>query len=432
MKREIRPQQLCMFLGVVLLMLYSAQVSFAQYKFELTPGITVAETYDDNIFLEDDNEDSDYITELSPSLHLNILSQKTVLELEYFPTFVWYQDLDQNDTTRHTANIVFGHDHTEHLRFDLANTYLQSEDPLEETLIEGVEAVVRGRNEYQRNTFESSFRYLFGEEDTVTAGYRNSLLENDDDLLDDGTIQTPFVSLTYWLNVKNGVEFDYEYTIANFSNDDESIEAGDDFTGNGAGVRYLYRFTEHTTGSAGYRFTNRRFDGGSEDYDVHEGLIGFEQAFSPDLSVSLEVGFFALDNERSDDDDGYSYDASLEKSLERGTFTIGGRGGWGEAYLEAERRGFLRYWSAYTNFEYQILEHLSCHGEISYRQDERLLENLESSFYDGNVGVNWTFLQWFSLSLEYRYAERDDDVDTDDYKVNRVMLTLTASKLFDW
>ena len=46
----------------------------------------------------------------------------------------------------------------------------------------------------------------------------------------------------------------------------------------------------------------------------------------------------------------------------------------------------------------------------------------------GNGGLRLGLLRWFSATLDYSYAERDDDINTEDYKVNRVMLTLTATK----
>ena len=431
MKSEVRLQKLWLFSGSVflLLLLVPIQVSFAKYNFELTPGISVGETYDDNIYLGSTNEKSDYITSVSPSLNLNILSEKNSLALRYAPTFVWYDDESQNDTVRHSGALTFAQDLTEHLRFDLTNTYLKSEEPIEET--EEVEGVRTTRNPYQRNTGEARLRYLFGPENTLIAGYRHSMLENEDVTIDDGTIQNPFCTVTYWLNVKNGLELDYEFTDAEFSRDDGSVP-GDDYTGHGAGMRYLYRLTPHSTASLGYHYTNRDFDGQTEDYNVHDGSIGLEQAFSPDLSVSLGAGYFAVENERSDDESGLTYEASLIKRFARGSFAIGGSGGWDEAYLEAERRGLTRYWRGNTRLEYRILEPLSGYAGGLYRQDKSDLDNREWKTLRGTCGLEWGFHRWFSFSLDYAYSQRDDDVDVDDYKANRVMLILTGSRLFQW
>ena len=182
----------------------------------------------------------------------------------------------------------------------------------------------------------------------------------------------------------------------------------------------------------GYHYANRDFDGLTGDYEVQEGSVGFEQAFSPDLSVSVGAGYFAVENERSDDESGLTYEASLIKRFARGSFAIGGSGGWDEAYLEAERRGLTRYWSGNTRLEYRILEPLSGYAGGLYRQDKRDLDNRDWKTLRGNCGLAWDFHRWFSFSLDYAYSQRDDDVDVDDYKANRVMLILTGSRLFQW
>ena len=403
--------------------------SSGQYSFEFIPRISVSQVYDDNIYLDNINEKSDYLTTVSPGINLTISSLNNSLSLDYAPTWVWYDKHDENDTVRQAGTLGFWQNMAEHLRFDLTDTYLRTEEPIEET--EDVEGVRTSRNTYQRNTGNASLRYQFGPEDTIAFGYRHNLLENEDPTLVDGRIQNPFAVINYWFNVRNGLELDYGFTDANFSREDD-VMAGDDYTGHATGIQYIYRITPYTRGSIGYNFTNRNFEGlTEEDYKVHEGSVSFEHAFSPDLSVSIGGGPFIQQNEISDDETGYSYDALLVKRFERGSFTIGGRGGWDEAYLEAERRGFTTYWSANTTLDYQIMEPLSVYGGVSYRQDKDPADR-EWETRRGNSGLRWAFLRWFSLSLDYSYAVRDDDVNTEDFRVNRVMLLLTASKQLRW
>ena len=117
----------------------------------------------------------------------------------------------------------------------------------------------------------------------------------------------------------------------------------------------------------------------------------------------------------------------MEKRYNRGSFSVGGSGGWDEAYLEAERRGFTRFWSANARAEYRLLERLTCYAGASFRHDRDSTDR-DWETVRGNGGLRLAFLRWFSLGLDYSYADRDDEVDTEDYKVNRVMLTLTATK----
>jgi hypothetical protein len=406
----------------------SPMICVADYRFELIPRISLSQVYDDNIYLDNANEKSDNLTTISPGINMIISSINRSLSLDYSPTWVYYDEYDENDTVRHAGTLTFWQNIAEHLRFNLTDAYLKSEDPLEET--EEVEGVRSTRNTYKRNTGSASFLYQFGPEDTVTFGYRQSLLENEDVALDDGKTQNLFANMTYWFDKKNGLEPNCEFTDAKFSRDDGSI-ADDDYTGHGAGLRYIHRFSQTITTSIGYNITNRDFDGLTEDYDIHEGSIGFEHALSSNMSLSMGSGYFTQKNERSDDETGYSYNASFAKRFERGSFSIGAQRGWDEAYLEAERRGFTKYWSADSRIEYRFTQDLNGYAGGSYRRDEDSADR-EWKTQRANCGLRLIFMRWFSLSLSYVYAQRDDDIDLEDYTDNRVMLTLTASKLYRW
>ncbi|MBW1613166.1 MAG: outer membrane beta-barrel protein [Deltaproteobacteria bacterium] len=403
-------------------------ICMADNRFEFTPRISVSQVCDDNIYLDNTNEKSDYLTTVSPGINMMISSINRSLSLDYSPTWVYYDEYDENDTVRHAGTLTFGQNIAEYLRFNLTDTYLKSEEPIEET--EDVEGVRSTRNTYERNTGSANFAYQFGPEDSVTFGYTHSLLENEDVALEDGKTQNLFASMIYWFNKKNGLEPNYEFTDAEFSRDDGSI-ADDDYTGHAAGIRYIHRFSQTTTTSIGYNITTRDFDGPSEDYDIHEGSIGFEHAVSSDISLALGGGYFIQKNERSDDETGYSYNASLAKRFQRGSLSIGAQCGWDEAYLEAERRGFTRYWSADSRFEYTFMQDLNGYAGGSYRRDEDSADR-EWETWRANCGVRLIFMRWFSLSLSYLYAQRDDDIDVEDYTDNRVMLTLSASKLYRW
>ena len=133
----------------------------------------------------------------------------------------------------------------------------------------------------------------------------------------------------------------------------------------------------------------------------------------------------------SDNETGYNYNAILSKNFKHGNLTIGGRGGWDESYLDAERTGFTRFWSAETRFEYLLMKSLSTYLGGSFRQNKDS-ENRKWGTWRANCGLRLSFYRWFSLSLDYTYAQRDDDIDTEDFVENMVMLSLTANRLLRW
>ena len=400
----------------------------AQYHYEFTPAISVSEEYDDNIYLDPSNEISDYILAITPGINYSILSEKTDFSLTYSPSFVFYDDHTENDTTRHSASLTWGQDLTQHMRFDLTDTYYRGEEPLERD--EAVQGVRNTREQYWRNTGNAGLEISFGPQNTLTLGYNHSYLKNEDPTIDDGNIQRPSAVLAYWFNTKNGVELNYEYTKIDYYLD-EGVAVRDDFTGNVSGIRYIHQYRPQTSIFVEYGFSNRDFDGLTEDYDVHAGSVGFDHSFSPQTSLSLLGGFFSQDRDLAESQDGMVYNAFLTRRFERGSFTIGGSGGWHDSELDAEIRGFTRYNSGNLSIEYQLSEPFRFYIGGSYRVDRDKFSS-EWSTLRGNMRIIWTFLQHFALELDYRYSDRDDDEDVFDYTSNRIMLTLRASKLHRW
>ncbi|RLB32701.1 MAG: hypothetical protein DRH12_19185, partial [Deltaproteobacteria bacterium] len=119
--------------------LLTASIGNGQHHFEITPSISVSGEYDDNIYLDPDDEVSDYITTVRPRLSLALVTQHTRLEAAYSPSFVWYNDEDENNTTRHEGSLRCGQQLGRYLRLDISDTFIKSEEPLETT--EGIVGV---------------------------------------------------------------------------------------------------------------------------------------------------------------------------------------------------------------------------------------------------------------------------------------------------
>ncbi|MFH1490855.1 MAG: outer membrane beta-barrel protein, partial [Pseudomonadota bacterium] len=372
--------KLLFLIGAILVFPHPAS---AQYQYELTPSISVSEVYDDNVNLANSDKASDYMTTVTPNVNLDIRSQKGNLTFRYAPTIVRYRTEDQNNTVRHSGAVTLGQDIGEYLRLDLTDTFLRSEDPLTET--EGGAIRRTTRKIFKRNDGRAGLQYRFGQEKALTVGYGLALLKNEDVNVDGGRTQTPSLNLTYWYDIKNGFDLNYGFTQAEFFRADDPTGA-DNHTGHNAGVGYTHRFTEFTNGTVSYNFTNRRFNDPTADYAVQEGSLGFSHAFARDLSLSLGGGYFLQDKAGEDGASGPSYDASLVKSFEKGSIAFGGNGGWGETYLEEERRGFTKYWSVNSNLQLQLMERLSGNAAGSFRLDKGEGDR-EFKGWQGSIGL---------------------------------------------
>jgi hypothetical protein len=424
------PKYILGFISLAFLFIYPLP-AFAEFNYQLTPGIAVSEDYNDNLFLSETDEVSDYITGITPSLSFDIITEPTNLQFYYAPTFVFYRDNKQYDTTRQLATLTWGQGLSKHLRFDLKDTYYRSEQPIEYSDV--VVGVRKTRQTYQRNLGEISGSFLFGPENKFSLGYSVNHVVNEDPTIDNGRVQNLPANLAYWFNVRNGLELNYQYTKADFSRD--VGVAQDDFTGNAGGARYIYRFNPHSSIFVGYNITTRDFDVLPADFDVNEGLAGLEHSFTPNVSLSLSGGYFKVDFKEFDDSEtGPTYSALLTTRFERGTFTIGGAGGWwfyGE-YIDPQNRGVTKYYRGDARIEYELAERFSIYAGGFYRLDSDVITNREWDIWRGNAGINWNFLRYCTLSLDYRYANRNDDVDTEDYRNNRVMFIFSISKWYRW
>ena len=57
---------------------------------EITPRLSVGTDYTDNVRLEPDNTESDYITTVTPGITLNMYGRAAGLALSYDPGYVTY------------------------------------------------------------------------------------------------------------------------------------------------------------------------------------------------------------------------------------------------------------------------------------------------------------------------------------------------------
>ncbi len=61
---------------------------------EFDPGVRVTGIYSDNIFLDPDNELSDFVAVLAPGIGIFHNSDRIDLEVDYLYEYLWYNDLD--------------------------------------------------------------------------------------------------------------------------------------------------------------------------------------------------------------------------------------------------------------------------------------------------------------------------------------------------
>ncbi len=417
----------------MLCLFFWAAPVFSGPQVELRPSINLKTTYDDNIFLNDNHKRSDLITTLTPGLSMQVVSDKRQIQASYAPSFVKFLKYPEYDNIGHNARLNFQEKFTNRLKLNFQDFYLRTDDPLDADFIEDIvdQKTRQSRNTYQRNTANLFLDYQFGPKDTWTLGYKHSLLENEDPTIDDSISHGPYTQVSYWFDVANGLNWDYQYQVYNFNNAAEQ-PAEDNFYSHRSNISYTHRFSPHTSLQPKYGITtqNHHTDS-SNDYHVHDTSIGLSHAFSPHLSISAGTGYYRKVSQGEDDEQGLSFNLGVNKEIEHGNLALQAERGWDQGVMEAEELDFTRYWSISSSFDYHIFQHVNTYASLAYR------ENTENQAADekttsGKLGLKWQFKRWYFMDVNYAYNLRQSDDPEDEYTDNRITFQIGYNKPFKW
>ena len=413
----------------------------SNYRVKITPKISIREEYDDNIFLVKENTDADWITTVSPGFEIDIESDKNGLELDYTFGWVRYYNNTSNDNMRHSGRLKFWQKLTEHLKLNIEDRYLKSDDIFDEDLSPTLpsQRVANNRSRYQRNDATANLEYDFGPRSRFTTGYVYNILDNEDPNLEDMTEKGPFVGLSHWFDNKNSIDFDYrfaeyEYTQKGISEARPNIEVQE------TGFIYSHRFSERVKPFLSYRIYHQNFMGIEKSYWIHNFGGGIGYAFSQKTSFDIFLGGYYPSGDTTTDP-GMTFTALLKRDFRRGSFSLGADTGWDTGFTEVIPRGFTRYYGGLAQFDYQIMEKLGVYADTSYRQNRYPSDELDiiggydpsdDKTYTGRCGLNYRFYQWFSLDLSYTYRQRFSDDPDNEFVDNRFMLRFNAAKPFRW
>jgi hypothetical protein len=404
----------------------------AQTKATFTPRVSMSETYDDNIDLDPDNEESDWITVVSPGANLQLESQHTQLKLDYEAGFSFYAQDSSRDTTRHRGQISWDQLLAEHLRLNLNDTFSRSEDPIT-VEDDRITDISNEREVEYRNTGEASLNWQFGAEDIATLGYRNHLLDSRSDDTEDSRGNEGFFSLNkqfipqFGMGLTSGItRFEFQQS-SGFTG-----EPTEDFYTYNAGLTMNYRWQPQQTAYASYSILYQNFDDehatdDSNNYVVHRPAIGVNLSLGPNTALGVEVGYFRQDVNNENGEDGFVLNGSFNTQKERTTFSLQTNNGYEQDYGTSENRGFSQYSDNSARVGYQLAENFNMFASASYRWEDFTETNRTDHTYGGRAGLTYSFRRWLSASLEGGHLRRDSDDKNDEFTDNRVTLRITTS-----
>jgi hypothetical protein len=74
-----------------------------------------------------------------------------------------------------------------------------------------------------------------------------------------------------------------------------------------------------------------------------------------------------------------------------------------------------------------LAENLNIFATARYRWEDFTEEDRTDHTYGGRAGLSYSYRRWLSVSLEGGHLRRDSNEDSQEFKDNRVTLSITTS-----
>ena len=419
------------------------------YTVTFEPRITVSSGYTDNVFLNAQDPQSDFITTFTPGFTTQLLSRHMGAELSYDPGYAVYADFNEKNNWRDSANLRAWAELSEDSMLEISDTFLRTEDPLsweaiefmrEETVTIGEAPTVRkGREPYINNLANVTFSHEFTPSSNLALGYTHRLLDNEDPTIVSNQSHNPFFNLAYRPTVRFGIVPHVEYLRATY---DDNIG---DFSNWLGALRLEYKFTRHLEGFFQYAHTARDYDrdynfslqiGRFEDFHVYDPSVGVAWQLSQAFTLNGWTGYFLQNMAESKDLGGYYVGGDITWEAEHQKISLEASNGYDRADLGTERLGLTQFVRVMATGSYEFSRHFSGQVSIYYRENEyvQTLIDRKDRYYGVRAAVEYQIFKWMFISLEYGHNQVDSTRATQEYTENRGLLrvTLVPDEPWQW
>ncbi len=270
-----------------LICLFSSPYNAVGGDFSTTTSIEIRQTYNDNIFLVDENPEirmkdsatgtreentrtksSDSITTISPGIGIDYESPRSSAEISARLNFLRYSDLNDLNDVNHFYRGLFKYQLTPYTRFTLDGSYVRDSDPGSETDITGLSygTSVRHRQSYgaglEFDLCELSLiqlNYSYGRDD-----FGDSSLASDNTYAqrlnrEANNSKTHTLSLFYTRDISDILDRTFVYSNTRYLNY-KTMRAEQDNVSTVMGAGYQLSETISLRAGAGVRYSHENFN----------------------------------------------------------------------------------------------------------------------------------------------------------------------------
>ena len=379
--------------------------------------LTLEEKYSDNIFYTDIDEESDFITLVTPGIWFSIPGRKerarkiytskdtpggiTISRYDqpsfrrfnsyfsYEPEFEIYADNSDQNTTSHQIEGTLQYNLKGGLSIELLDQFIDTYDAYSSSLADRDE-----QDKYRTNLANITIGYRISDKLNVNLGYSNFFVDYDEKLSErrKRTDHTATGYIYFQVRPKAAVFTGYEFTQVNYEEDERSDNTENRFYGG-----FQWDITEKSRGriKAGYGDTD--FDDpdieNAQDY-IYE--IQLDHQFTRKTSLSL----FAYRKKEEADFSGYDYILTHKATA---------------SYMQRVTNKIsigMRLSYAYESFK----------SEVNLIEES---EDRKDALYYLNPYIRYHFKDWFSMDLEYKYEKRDSNTSLYEFETNSLLIALS-------
>jgi len=384
----------------------NAQGRIRHGKVTVSPGLTVQETYDDNIYLGNGKnsttelKESDLITHLMPAVGLRYaLPERGILALAYDGDLAYYGDNDDNNWQTHKGTLGFDYRAPGGIILGIDNIYTDAEDPYS-----NLEQYRVGlKTERWNNDLTTKLGYDFGNRSQAFA---------------------------YYNYYKQDYELARDYT--------------QDYEANEIGFGYQMKVLPKTWGFA-------RFHLGERDYFSHPvgtGLTGVNDSdftwrrlnagltwdTGARLSGELNLGYQWKEYDNRLDVNGNAYE---DKNTWIAATTVTHAATPTTALALRVTRA-LRQTGSNTNEYFEdtgiglslrqkILAKYTLTAGLAYSVNNYNVptnNGREDDNYNANIGIDYRIRDWLSAAAGCRYKRKDSNYTSNDYTDNQFLISI--------
>ena len=356
---------------------------------EINPFVSLEQKYDDNIFLEPENQENhDWITATTLGFALNMpiipgREEDFKLEAKYAASFLKFWDYTKQDRVDHIISALADFKFSNDFTFKIEDNFQKTAEPPTSEL----------------TALERRFR---------------------------NTIQ----AVLGYMREKIGFDFGYKNIRDDYNNLHELDKYEHVFTTTG-----YYQLFPKTSIFGEYNFGKIIYDNNTSnsDSEYHQYRLGIKGQIAPKLTGLVKAGYKKTDYKNSSKKDfagfttlvNVTYDlkerttlnAYLERGSEESTYST-------NSYFEYDKVGL--------KLDHELLDRLFLVGGGYYQINKYPDQTTEGSVtarrrdkvYDGTVGLRYEIKEWVNLETNYEFKRRDSKFSTYDYKDNKYIMKI--------